>query len=143
MRNKEYIKKQIDRIKEEDDTHKALCLLGDITFDIGMDACSEREEIRKDIELLKGIITGNGVREGSIIKRVEDLEKAMKGIDQSLSKIDTFLRGDKSSDSIEKSLYARVVESERIAKNVVKLSWTVIGLLVTYFVTHLLGLLGG
>ncbi|NLN77282.1 MAG: hypothetical protein GX139_13405 [Armatimonadetes bacterium] len=142
MKNKESIKKRIDMIKQESDLTKSICLLSDLTYEIGIDACSEREEIVSDIKMLKGLLTGNGVKDGSIIKRVEDLERAMKGIETTLNKIDTFLRGDKSSDSIEKSLYARVVESERIAKNVVKLSWTVIGLLVTYFVTHLLGLLG-
>lgn len=74
MRNAEQIRKRLDEVKKMKSYTEALNTLADIQYEIGMDACHERRELRAEVERLRIIILGNGKPEGSLLNRVSDIE---------------------------------------------------------------------
>ena len=74
MRNAEQIRKRLDEVKKMKSYTEALNALADIQYEIGMDACHERKELRAEVERLRIIILGNGKPEGSLLNRVSDIE---------------------------------------------------------------------
>jgi hypothetical protein len=139
MKNAETIRKRLDEIKEMDDWHKALSSLADIQYEIGMDACSERHELQKEIENLRRVIIGNGDPSNSLVARLSDVEKCMGEIGNDIKEIKTALVGDMDNDS--PGIKGRVRDCEKFADMGKKIIWAVVLTTLAQVVATILGLL--
>lgn len=139
MKNNAAIKRQLEEIKKMDDWHAALTALADIQYDIGMDACSERKDLRDEIEVLRKVIIGNGDPTNSIVTRITDVEKCMGTIGEDIKEIKDALLGDLKTG--KKGLMDRVSDNEKVNANMVKVVWIIVGVAITQVIATLLGLL--
>lgn len=141
MKNAQSIRKRLDAIQAETDVHKAINKLAEVTFDIGIDACSERVEMCKQIDSIRIAVLGDGDPTKSIISKMERFEACTKEIQLDLNTLKTFLIGDltKGGEShglkdrlqkVENNLVAVEAEVEKISSHLAKLNWIIIAAVI-------------
>ena len=130
MKSKERVKRRIAAIKAMTDPKKAIEELADLTYEIGEDACQEREEIRSLTEKNRIILMGNGNQEDSILYILGQTVIAQKSMMEKLDSIEDRLIGDLEKPD-QSSVISRLCNVERVIANITKLSWMIIGVFVT------------
>lgn len=138
MKNAESIRKRLDEVKQMKSYTEALTALADIQYDIGMDACKERSELREDVKRLRAIIMGNGDPEHSLMNRLTQVEACVDGSKDDLTIIKDALIGKLDG---KKGLLDRMENTEKINANMIKLMWVVVSVVVAEIVALILGLL--
>jgi predicted phage-related endonuclease len=144
MKNAETIRRRIDEAKKisETDPSKAIALLAEVSYDIGIDACDERSELKREVEKLRRFIIGNGDPTNSIMARLKGLENSVDelscSIGEDIKEIKFALLGDIKGD--KKGLYDKVSDNTRINQNLNRIVWAVILIVVGELVARLLGL---
>lgn len=138
MRNAESIRKQLNEVKNKKSYTEALIALADIQYDISMDACHEREELRRDVEKLRALITGNGDPEHSMMNRLTNVEKCVNESGSDLSDIRDAILGKIDG---KKGLLDRMESAEKVDASMMKLMWIIVSVIVTEIVALILGLL--
>lgn len=138
MKNAESIRKRLDEVKQMKSYTEALTALADIQYDIGMDACHERTELREDVKRLRVIIMGNGDPEHSLMNRLTQVESCVDGSKDDLTIIKDALIGKLDG---KKGLLDRMENTEKINANMIKLMWVVVSVVVAEIVALILGLL--
>jgi hypothetical protein len=142
MRNAESIKKRLDDAKALKSYTEALAALADIQFDIGVDACNERSELRDQIRVLRERLFGNGNPDKSIVSRlklVEDtIEEFTRDTKSDIHLIKTALIGDVDG---KKGLLDRMETSERLNANLIKVMWIAVSIIIAELIANLMGLL--
>lgn len=138
MKNAESIRKRLNEVKNMKSYTEALTALADIQYDIGMDACHEREELRLDVEKLRAVIMGNGDPEHSMMNRLTNVEKSVNESGSDLSDIRDAILGKIDG---RKGLLDRMESAEKVNASMIKLMWLVVGVVVTEIVALILGLL--
>lgn len=138
MRNAEQIRKRLDDIKQMKSYTEALTALADVQYEIGIEACHERAELKKEVDRLRAIILGNGDPEHSLMNRMSLLEAHFEDIKNDVIIIKDAIIGDLKG---KKGLLDRMEESEKINANLVKLMWIIVGVVVSAIVTMIIGLI--
>jgi len=142
MRNSEVIKKRLENVKLMKSYTEALCALADIQYDIGLDACNERNELREQIGVLKARLFGNGDPDKSIVARLkyleDSIEKFTKETQMDLKIIKAGLIGNLDG---KKGLLDRMETAEKLNANLIKVMWIAVSVIVAQVVASLLGVL--
>lgn len=104
---------------------------------------SERcfSDIHSNIDKIEKILVGNGDPKNSVIARMDDIEVKVCSIENTVNAIKKMLYGDLEKGANEISLVERVRSVERVASIAIKLSWIVMGALVTQIILQILKLL--
>ena len=142
MRNAESIRKRLDDAKALKSYTEALSAFADIQYDIGIDACKERNELRQQIKELRERLFGNGDPDKSIVARLKIVENSV-----SLFTIETKLDIEMIKPALigdvdgKKGLLDRMETAEKLNANLIKVMWTAIGVIVAEVVAKLLGLI--
>lgn len=145
MKNAEAIRRRIDEVKEmtDDDQAKALSMLAEISYDIGIDACDERAALKREVDKLRQFIIGNGDPANSIMSRLRGVEESINELMCDLGKdvkdIKEALLGDMKGD--KKGIKDRVADNTRITQNLNRIVWAVVLIVVGELVARLIGLL--
>jgi len=139
MKNGDSIKRRLEEVKEMDDYKNALSALADIQYDIGMSACAERSELRKELESLRRVISGNGHPTDSVLARLSGVEKSIKLMGDDVTDIKKALLGD--LDEQTKGIKERIRDCEKANANIQKFFWIVASLVAAQVVATLWGLL--
>jgi hypothetical protein len=143
MQNADTIRRRLDEVKTMKSYTEALTVLADIQFEIGMQACAERSQLRKEVEQLRKVIMGNGHPEKSLVSRVGVLERCFKECSEktgtSMANIEKALLGDKK----EPGMFERIREIERMKDGINNVKWVMISVVVGQFVLLLIRLLSG
>ena len=134
MQNAEAIRRRLDEVKNMKSYTEALTSLADIQFEVGLQACSERSELRKELETLRLILIGNGNPENSLVSRVGVLERCMTDCStrtsKSIEKIEEALLGDDKGAG----LFEKIRSIELVRSNIQKVMWIMIGTVATQIV---------
>jgi len=130
MKSKEQVLRRIEAIKNMNDPLEAIQELSDLTYDIGNEACKEREEIRKLTEANRAALLGNGKHEESVIYRLGETVKTQSKMMETLMDIQKALVGD-INDPKNTSILGRLRDVERVIDNINKITWIIIGVFVT------------
>jgi hypothetical protein len=142
MRNAEEIKRRLDRVKAEKSYTEAIIGLCDVTYEIGLDACHERNLLKEEIENLRAILLGNGNPETAVVIRLGEVERQMAKSNKSLENIERALLGDVETQSKgEKSLIDKISCWDDFNKDFKRVKWVVYGIIVAEIVTILIRLL--
>lgn len=145
MKNSEAIRRRIDKAKQvaEENPAEAILMLAEISYDIGIDACDERATLKAEVDQLRKFIIGNGDPANSIMARLKELEKGINnltcGMGEDIKKIKVALLGDIDTDA--QGLKEKVADNTRINKNLNRIVWAVVIIVVSELVARLLGLL--
>ncbi len=141
MRNADAIRRRLDEVKTMKSYTEALTVLADIQFEIGMQACAERGQLRKEVERLREVIMGNGHPEKSLVSRVGVLERCFKECSEktgtSVAKIEKALLG----GDADAGLFEEVRSIKRMRESINKVMWIMIGTVIGQIVLLLIGLL--
>lgn len=136
MRNSDKIKERLNRVKTLKSYTEAVNALADITYEIGMDACSERKALREDITLLRKILLGNGSPENAVLPRLQNLEDNVSKTNKLLEGINNALIGDiKGAAGIMDRL--KKTESQMLTMN--KVGWLIISTVIVDIILRILG----
>jgi len=142
MRNAESIKKRLENVKLMKSYTEALCALADIQYEIGVDACAERSELREQIRVLKNKLFGNGDPDKSIVARLkyleDSIEKFTRETKTDIEIIKSGLIGDLDG---KKGLLDRMETAEKLNANLIKVMWIAISVIVAELAANLLGIL--
>jgi len=137
MYNKEVIQKRLEDARKQEDVHKAIDILADTQFEIGVQGCRERSLLKKDIELLRRLILGNGNPSGGVMVRLVDLEACVENVSSDVKEIKDKLLGDgKDQGYIDRVRYLE--KSHRLLS---KIAWLIISITVGELLLTLFGLL--
>jgi len=141
MRNAEVIHKRLDAIKQMKSYTEALTALADIQYDIGMEACSERVALRKEVETLRTIILGNGHPEDSLLSRLKSVEDCI-GDFTSTTKSDITIIKNALIGTIDgkKGIIDRLEQTEKMNANITKIVWLIVTVVIGEFLARLIGL---
>lgn len=140
MKNSEAIKRRLEKAKKIEDTHLAISTLADIQYDMGMGACEERTALRKEIDGLRKAISGNGDPESSILSRLHSVENFMGDVSSDVKDIKDALLGTLDDGEMTGGFISRLRECEKLNKELRKLFWIVVGVLVAQLGASLFGL---
>jgi len=141
MKNGDSIKRRLEEVKEMDDYKNALSALADIQYDIGISACVERSELRKELEALRRVISGNGHPTDSVLARLSGVEKSIKVIGNDITDIKRALLGDLRDGEQTKGVVERIRDCEKANANIQKFIWIIISLVAGQVIMSLMGLL--
>lgn len=133
MKTKARIQRRITLIKAMEDPLKAIHELADLTFEIGEEACSERDEIRTLTEDNRKALMGNGNQEHSIIYRLGETVKSQAEMMKTLTSIQKSLVGDIENPDSDSLIY-RLRSVERVIANINKLTWLIVSVFLTQIV---------
>ncbi len=136
MKSKDNVQRRINAIKKITDPIKALHELADLTFDIGEEACKEREEIMRLTEKNRVALTGNGNPINSLIGRLSSVEDKVDCFSSDIKDIKDLLVGGVSQREL--SLKARMDKFEDYAQRTEKLQWFIITAIIGYVVAQVL-----
>lgn len=145
MKNAEAIRRRIDEVKEMSgvDSKQALSLLADISYDIGIDACDERAELKREVDQLRKFIIGNGDPANSIMARLKSLEEGMNKITCDIGKdvreIKEALLGNIADE--KPGLKGQVKDNTRITQNLNRVVWAVVLIVIGELLARLFGLM--
>jgi hypothetical protein len=132
MKSKVRVQRKIEAIKNMTDPLKALEELADLTYEIGEEACREREEIRALTEQNRLALIGNGDPQNSVIGRLACVEILMNDIDE----IKNLLTGGLKQK--EPSLRARMDSFENYVKESKKMQWYILTAIIGYVIAQVL-----
>jgi len=136
MKQSASIKRRIEIIKKMDDPVKALHELADLTFEIGEDACHEREEIRALTVQTRLALMGNGDPANSVVGRLSSLEDKFVPLAKDICEIKLLLTGGLTSK--EPSLKQRMDSFEEYVKESKKMQWYILSAILGYIVYQVL-----
>jgi hypothetical protein len=136
MKQSASIKRRIEIIKKMDDPVKALHELADLTFEIGEDACHEREEIRALTVQTRLALMGNGDPANSVVGRLSSLEDKFVPLAKDICEIKLLLTGGLTSK--EPSLKQRMDGFEEYVKESKKMQWYILSAILGYIVYQVL-----
>jgi hypothetical protein len=137
MRNKASIRKRLNEVRNMTDPNKALSVLADIQYEIGLDACAERTELRKEVNRLRVVVMGNGDPSHSIITRLSSVEVCMSELSKDMKEIKAALLGDVKGKG---GILQRLKDVEDVVYDMVKFKWIIIGLIAAQVVSVIVGL---
>lgn len=137
MKNAELMKQRLEKVKKENSYTKALSALADIQYEIGLDACQERNNLRRDVNSLREVILGNGSPEKAMLTRLAKVETFVTDIDGKIDKMDNALYGDEKDPGMLENI-RKLKESNDKRE---RLTWLVISIVVGEIVLSLLGIL--
>ena len=136
MKSKVRIQRKIETIKNIDDPLKALHELADLTYEIGEEACAEREEIRKLTEKNRIALLGNGTPEASVLGRLLSVEEKVVCYAVDIKEIKTLLVGGVSQRDL--SLKQRMDKFEDYVQRSEKLQWFTVTAIIGYIIAQVL-----
>jgi hypothetical protein len=136
MKQSASIKRRIEIIKKMDDPVKALHELADLTFEIGEDACHEREEIRALTMQNRLALMGNGNPANSVLGRLIALEDKVSPLAKDICEIKTLFTGSLTSN--QPSLRQRMDNFEEYVKESKKMQWYILSAILGYIVYQVL-----
>ena len=141
MKNAAAIRAKLDLIKDIEDPKFALAALGNLQYEIGVDACAEREVLRGEIKLLRKHILGNGDHEHSVLSRLKGVETCVEAFTKVAGKdikdIKDALLGNFEG---KVGLMDRVEKVEQIGANLVKGLWLVVAVILGQIALKIWGL---
>ena len=140
MRNAEEIRKRLDEVKKMKSYTEAINMLADTEYQIGLDACHERHELKDELTKLHVLILGNGDPENSIINRLGKLEDCMDEVCGKLDDISEALLGTMHG---EKGLLYRINDVEEMKSDFKKAKWIAISIVIGQIIIALINLIGG
>jgi len=143
MRNAEAIRRRLDEIKKMSSYTEALIALSDVTFDIGMEACSERAQLRRDVEAMRKVIEGNGDPSNSIVHRLASVESAVEDVAENVQKILDKLVGTLEKGGTIASCNERFERLEDLHKDIKKVVWYVALAWLGIIINALVSIFGG
>lgn len=129
MQTKERVQRRIAAIKQIDDPLEALRELADLTFEIGEEACHEREQIRELTETNRLCLMGNGDPEHSIVHKLGETVKCQAKMMEEMTSIRKALVGD-LEDPDAPSLIGRLKDVERVIDNMRNVTWKLVSVFV-------------
>ena len=141
MKNSEAIRRRLDEIKKMSSYTEALIALSDVTFDIGMEACSERTQLRKEVEDLRKVIEGNGDPSHSVIHRLASVEKAVDSVAENVQEIRDKLVGTLEKGGTIARCNERFEKLEDLHKDIKKVVWYVVLAWLGIIINVIVGLL--
>lgn len=145
MKNAEAIRRRIDEVKKisGDDPTKALSMLAEISYDIGIEACDERHELKREVDRLRKFIIGNGDPANSIMARLKRVEESINQLScsmgEDIKEIKLALLGDLSIH--KEGLIDKVSDNTRINKNLNRVVWAIVMIVIGELVARLIGVL--
>jgi hypothetical protein len=119
-----------------DDPVKALHELADLTFEIGEDACHEREEIRQLTVQARLALMGNGDPANSVLGRLVVLEEKVTPLARDICDIKGLLTGGLTSS--QPSMRQRMDTFEEYVKESKKMQWYILSAIIGYIVYQVL-----
>jgi DNA-binding FrmR family transcriptional regulator len=143
MKNAEAIRRRLDEIKKMSSYTEALIALSDVTFDIGMEACSERAQLRKDVEAMRKVIEGNGDPSHSVVHRLASVESAVDEVAENVQKILDKLVGTLEKGGTIARCNERFEKLEELHKDIKKVGWYVVFAWLGIIINALVSLFGG
>ncbi|HAW58819.1 MAG TPA: hypothetical protein DCX03_07380 [Bacteroidales bacterium] len=120
---------------------EALISLSDVTYEIGIDACSDRSELRKEVEDLRKVIEGNGDPTHSVINRLASVEKAVDSVASNVQEIKDKLIGTLEKGGIIPDNEARFKRLEDLHNDIKKVVWYVVLAWLGIIINVIVGLL--
>ena len=143
MRNAEAIRRRLDEIKKMSSYTEALIALSDVMFDIGMEACSERQALRSDVEALRKTLEGNGDPSHSVIHRLASVESAVEDVAENVQKILDKLVGTLEKGGTIARCNERFEKLEDLHKDIKKVVWFVVFAWLGIIINALVSIFGG
>lgn len=143
MKNAEAIRRRLDEIKKMSSYTEALVALSDVTFDIGMEACSERAQLRRDVEAMRKVLEGNGDPSHSIVHRLASVEEAVESVAKNVQEIKDKLIGTLEKGGTIARCNERFERLEEVRDGIKKVGWFVGLAVLGQAVMTLLNILGG
>ena len=144
MKNAEAIRKKLDEVKKMKSYTDALTTLADIQYEIGIDACHERneqsreiEKLREDIIMLRRIILGDGKPEDSVLSRIARVETCTNEIQDTLKTIEENLKGGYDTEGLIEQLRTL----KKMGDNIKKLTWIIVSIFIGEVILALIGIL--
>jgi len=144
MKNAEAIRKKLDEVKKMKSYTGAVSALTDVTFEIGIDACHERNEHRREIEklredviMLRCIILGDGKPEDSVLARLARVETCTNEIQSTLETIEENLKGGYDTEGLIEQLRTL----KKMGDNIRKLTWIIVSIFIGEVILALIGIL--
>lgn len=138
MKNADSIKRRLEEVKKMADRQAALSALADIQYDIGISACEERAQLRKQVEELRAFLIGNGDPSNSVLARLSGVETQMCKIGNNIDDIKSLLQGDMKGSS---GLLDRVRQNENSHKSINRVMWIIITVVIGELIATVLGLI--
>ena len=136
MKSKLRVQRKIEAIKKMTDPLKALSELADLTYEIGEEACEEREEIRELTLQNRLALMGNGNPANSVLGRLMALEKQVTPLAKDICEIKNMFIG--SLTSSQPSLKQRMDSFEQHIHRSEKLLWAILTSIAGYIVYQVL-----
>ena len=143
MRNAEAIRRRLDEIKKMSSYTEALVALSDVTFDIGMEACSERAQLRRDVEAMRKVLEGNGDPSHSIVHRLASVEEAVESVAKNVQEIKDKLIGTLEKGGTIARCNERFEKLEDLHKDIKKVIWFVVFAWLGIIINALVSIFGG
>ena len=136
MKSKLRVQRKIEAIKKMTDPLKALSELADLTYEIGEEACEEREEIRSLTMQTRMALMGNGDPANSVIGRLITLEDKVSPLAKDICEIKNMFIG--SLTSSQPSLKQRMDDFEKHVQRSEKMLWAILTSIAGYIVYQVL-----
>lgn len=136
MKSKVRVQRRIADIKKMTEPLQALSELADLTYEIGEEACVEREEIRMLTEKNRLALMGNGDPANSLLGRLTSVENKVDCFTRDIKEIKDLLVGGVSQREL--SLKARMDKFEDYAQRTEKLQWFIVTAIIGYVVAQVL-----
>ena len=143
MKNAEAIRRRLDEIKKMSSYTEALVALSDVTFDIGMEACSERAQLRRDVEVMRKVLEGNGDPSHSIVHRLASVEEAVESVAKNVQEIKDKLIGTLEKGGTIARCNERFNKLEDLHKDIKKVIWFVVLAWLGIIINALVSIFGG
>ena len=140
MKDKDRVNQVIDDIKSTEDPREAIKKLADLTREIGLEACRERETIRSLTEKNRLALIGDGNPEHSVLGRLVSVEKKVDIFTKDICDIKDLLVGG-LTHSNNPSLKSRIEKFEDYAKRSEKIQWLILSAIIGYVVYQILAAL--
>ena len=139
MKNAEAIRKRLDDVKNMKSYTEALAVLADIQYEIGMEACREREALRTEIKELRKIILGNGDPQHSLLNRMKVFEEQFVKTAENVEKIKVAIIGGLEG---EKGLCEKVNELAKTQALHSKVWWAIAAVVIGQLAAAVLRAIG-
>lgn len=136
MKSKVRVQRKIEVIKKMTDPLEALSELADLLFEIGEEACQEREEIMALTQQNRLALMGNGNPGNSILGRLTELEKQVTPLAKDICEIKNLLTGGLTSK--EPSFKQRMDDFDQHVERSEKLLWAILTSITGYIVYQVL-----
>lgn len=129
----------IDEIKDEEDPKKAIIMVARSLVNTKTEFYACEDRLKKDITVVREILTGNGNPDESLIARVGCIERREKLLEENVEKINSLLLGD--MDESRPSLLDRVRSNEKVVATLQKITWLLVSVALAEIVLRLLEIL--